>query len=61
MEMSFSGIFGFQKKQLGDDQVGDLIVNRSAQKDDVFFQQPGINVVCAFAPGGLLDHHGDKD
>ena len=54
-------IFRFQEQQLGDDQIGDLVVNRSAQKDDVLFQQPGIDVVRAFPTGGLFDHHGDKD
>jgi len=49
------------EQQLGDDQIRHLIVNRRAQKDDVLFQQPGVNVVCAFAPRGLFDHHGDKD
>jgi hypothetical protein len=54
-------IFGFQKEQLGDDQVGHLVVNRGAQKDDVFLQQPGIDIVRAFSPGSLFDHHGDQD
>ena len=54
-------ILRFEEQQLGDDQIRDLIVNRRAQKDDVLFQQPGVNVVCAFAPRGLFDHHGDKD
>jgi Rrf2 family protein len=32
------GIFGFEKQHLGDDQVGDAVVNRSPHEDDVFLQ-----------------------
>ena len=34
------GIFSFEEKQLGDNQVCDLIVDRRAEKNDVVFQQP---------------------
>ena len=51
-------IFGLQKQQLRGDQIGDVIVNRRADKNDVVFQQPRINVVGALAAAGLFDHHG---
>ena len=28
------GVFGFQEKKLGDDDIGRVIVNRSGQKDN---------------------------
>ena len=59
--MSRSGIFGFQKQQLGDDQVGDLVIDRRSQEDDVLFQQARIDIVGALAARRLLDHHGDED
>ena len=56
--MSRSGIFGLQKEHLRGGQIGDVIVNRRADKNDVLFEQPGINVVSALAAAGLFDHHG---
>ena len=54
-------IFRFQEEQLGDDQIRHLVIDGSPQENDVLFQQPGIDVVRAFPPGSLFDHHGDKD
>src|ERR1022692_3526222 len=54
-------VFRFEEQQLSDDQIGDLVVDRSPQENDVLFQQPGIDVVRAFPTGSLFDHHGDKD
>ena len=34
-----------------------MIVDRRANKDDVVFEQPGIDVEGPFAPAGLLDDH----
>ena len=53
----FFRIFGLQEEHLGGGQIGDVVVNRRADKDDVFFEEPGINVVSAFAAAGLFDHH----
>jgi hypothetical protein len=33
-------IFRFQEKQLGDDEIGYLVVNRRAKENDVFFEKP---------------------
>jgi hypothetical protein len=51
------GIFRLQEQHLRDGEVGDLIVYRRADEDDAVLQQPGIDVVGAFAAVGLLDHH----
>ena len=56
----FFRVFRLKKKHLRDSQVGDVVVNRRADKNDVLFQEPRINVVGAFAPAGLFDHHGYK-
>ena len=54
------GILRFEKQQLGGHQIGDVVVDRRADKQDVIFQQPRINVVGALAPRGLFDHHGNE-
>ncbi len=38
-------IFGFQEQQLGDDQVGNVIINAATQKNNPFFEQAGIDVI----------------
>src|SRR5262249_40283401 len=42
---------------LGDDQVGDRVVDRLAEEDDVVLQQARVDVVRALAPARLLDDH----
>src|SRR6266513_1666656 len=54
------GVFSLQKKKLGNDQVGNLIVNPTAEKNDPIFEKPRINVVGPFAPAGLFDNYGYK-
>src|SRR5713226_5858066 len=54
------GIFGLEEKHLGGGEVGDVIVNGRTYKNDVLFQEAGVNVVGTFAAAGLLDHHGYK-
>ena len=58
--MSFSGSSDFQKQKLRGHQIGDVIVDRRADENDVILEQPGINIVGALAPVGLLDHHGNE-
>src|SRR6266513_1645659 len=53
----FRRLFLGEKQHLRDHQVGDVVVNRRAYEDDVVAQQPGIDVVGAFASSGLLDDH----
>jgi hypothetical protein len=38
-ENIFVGIFAFQKQQLRHDQIGGLVVHRTDQKYDAFFEQ----------------------
>src|SRR5690606_17417179 len=45
---------------LGADQVGDRVVDRCAQEDDVLLEQPAVEVVGPLAPVGLLDHRGHE-
>ena len=52
-------IFALEKEHLGDDKIGDLIVDGGTKKDNVIAQQTGINVVGALAPARLLNHHGN--
>ena len=57
MLMSFSGSSASRKKQLGNNQISNLIVDWRAQKNDVVFQQPRENIERAFAARRLLDDH----
>ena len=49
------GVFALQEEELRDDGVRDAVVDFSPKEDDAVFQQPRIDVVRAFALGGLLD------
>jgi hypothetical protein len=51
-------IIAFQKKELGDHQVGHMVVNGLPQKDDPVFQQAGIDIKGPFAPVILFDYDG---
>jgi hypothetical protein len=48
-------------EQLGDDQVGDGVVERGAEEHDPRLQQARVDVERALAAGGLLDDGGDED
>src|SRR5262245_59874005 len=48
-------------EQLGDDQVGDLVVDRRAEKDDPVVQQAREQVEGAIAAVGRLDDGGDEN
>ncbi len=49
------GVVGLEKEQLGDDDVGDVVVDRRAHEDDPVHQQPREDVVGTLAPAGALD------
>ena len=53
-------VLHLQKKQLRDDQIGDVIVDRRADENDPVLQQPRVDIVAAFAAAGLLHHHRDE-
>src|SRR5215218_9543086 len=44
-------------QQLGDDQVGDLIVHRRAEEDDALVQEAAVDVERTLPTGGLFDNH----
>jgi hypothetical protein len=50
-------ILGLQKEHLSGSEVRDMVVDRSADKDDVFLQQARIDVVRTLAPAGLFHDH----
>ena len=54
----FVRIVGFQKKELGNHQVGHMIVYGGPQKDDPVFQQAGIDIIGPFAPAVLFNNNG---
>ena len=54
------GILGLEVQQLGDDEVGDLVVDGRAEEDDPLVEQAGVDVERALAAGGLLNDHGYK-
>src|SRR4051794_12435412 len=51
---------GLEVQQLGDDQVGDHVVDRAAEEDDPLVEQAGVDVELALAASGALDDHGDQ-
>ena len=53
-------VFAGEKEHLRHDQVGHLVVDGRAQKDNVVAQQTGVDVVGALAPARLLNHHGNQ-
>src|SRR5918912_4079146 len=44
-------------QELGDDQVGDLVVHRRAEEDDPLVQEAAVDVERALPAGGLFDDH----
>src|SRR5688572_25153794 len=56
----FFGVLRFEEEELGDDQVGNVIVDRLAEEDDVVLQEARVNVVGSLAARGLLHDHGDE-
>ncbi len=56
MLMSWSGSSACEEEELGDDQIGDHVVDRRADEDDPVLEQPGEDVVGALTAAGLLHH-----
>ena len=46
-----------QEQLLSHDDIGNLVVNGSAEENDPLFQQKRIDVVCALAASRRLNHH----
>ena len=53
-------VLALEVQELGDDQVGHVLVQGGAQEHDPLPQQPGVDVVGPFAPVGGLDDGGDE-
>src|SRR5215469_7203269 len=49
-----------EEEELRDDEVRDVVVDRCSKEDDVVAQQTAVDVVGAFAPARLLEHHRNK-
>ena len=47
-------------EQLGDGQVGDLVVDRGAEEDDPLAEQVRVEVGCTLPAHVLLDHDRDQ-
>ena len=54
------GVVGLQVDELGDDEVGGLLVDLAAEEHDAVVEQAGVDVERALAAGGLLHDHGDQ-
>lgn len=53
----FVGVLAVEEEQLGHDQVGHLVVDGGAQKDNPFLEQQREDIVGALAaPAGFDDH-----
>ncbi len=55
------GVFGLEEQHLGDDDVGDVVVDRRAEEDDAVLEQARVDVVAALAAVGLLDDRRDDE
>ena len=53
-------VLRLEEEELGDDQVGEVVLDRVAQEDDPLAQQARVDVVGALPPAGGLDDHGDE-
>ena len=54
------GVLGLQVQQLGADQVGDRVIDRRADEDDVLLEEAGVGVERTLAAAGLFDHRGNE-
>src|SRR3989344_2035760 len=44
----FLRVLELKKKKLGDDNIGDVVINHPAEKYNAFAQKPRINIICSF-------------
>ncbi len=54
------GVLGLEEQQLGDDEVGEVILDRVAEEDDPLAKQARVDVVRAFPATGGFDDHRDE-
>lgn len=53
-------VLAFQEEELGDDDVGDVIVDFRAKHDDTVLEETRVNIVSAFSLRGFLDYRWDE-
>src|SRR6185312_6030101 len=53
-------ILSGEEKHLRHYKIRDVVVDRRSKKDDIFFEQPRIDIVGTFSSRRLLDHHGHE-
>ena len=58
--MSLPGVLGLEVQELGDDHVGDLVVDGGAEEHDAVLEQAGVDVGDPLAPGRALEDGGNK-
>lgn len=58
MDVRF-GIIRLQKQHLGDQSVGDLVVDLLAEKNDSILQQTAVDIVDTFLASALFDNVGN--
>ena len=49
------GVLRLKMDHLGAYEIGDGVVNRCPEENDIFFQQTGVEIISSFAPVGLFD------
>jgi hypothetical protein len=49
------GVFVGEEEELGDDEAGEFVGDGPPDEDDAVLEEAGVDVVGAFAAGGLLD------
>jgi hypothetical protein len=54
------GVLGFEEQQLRDDQVGDFVVDPSAEEDHAVLEKARVDVIRAFAATAFFDDHGNE-
>lgn len=54
------GVVRLQEQHLGDQRVGDLVVDLLAEENDAVFEQTAVNVVNAFFATAFFDDVGDR-
>ncbi len=57
--MSLFGLLGFEVEKLGDDQVGNLVIDLLAEEHDPLAQEQRVDVEGALTARRLLEHGGD--
>ena len=55
-----AGVLGLEVEELGDDDVGDLVVDGGAEEHDAVLEQAGVDVGDPLAPGRALEDGGNK-